>query len=95
MVQIWPGRSRGSERYLPFPVPESKPTHPAGKLDRKLEIIGQGYPNNVERKKEGEQVLPTLYRVDEKCAAIVSYIACTLRSSYSSGFPSTVTASKA
>lgn len=42
-----PGRSSGSGRYFPLPVPESKPIHPVGIVAKKLAIIGHGYePSN-------------------------------------------------
>ena len=43
IVQTSLGRSTGSGRYFPFPVPESSPIHPVVRLERKLEIIGHGY----------------------------------------------------
>ena len=43
IVHMSPGRSRGRGRYLPFPVPESSPTHPVQRLSRNLAIMGQGY----------------------------------------------------
>lgn len=43
MVHILPGgRSSGSGRYFPFPVPESRPIEPVGSVDRKRAIIGHG-----------------------------------------------------
>jgi hypothetical protein len=35
-------RPSGSGRYFPLPVPESRPTEPAGSVDKKQAIIGQG-----------------------------------------------------
>ena len=43
IVQTAPGRSSGRGRYLPFPVPLSRPTQPVGSSDRKVEIIGHGW----------------------------------------------------
>lgn len=42
MVHMPPGRSKGRGRYFPFPVPESRPTHPTGKDDKNCAMIGQG-----------------------------------------------------
>lgn len=48
IVQISPGRPGDKGRYFPFPVPESNPTHPVVKLERKFAMIGHGYPNEIE-----------------------------------------------
>ena len=42
MVHMLPGRSSGRGRYLPLPVPESRPTHPDGMDARNPAIIGHG-----------------------------------------------------
>jgi len=71
IVQISPGWPGDKDRYLPFPVPESNPTHPVVKQERKFAMIGHGYPNEIEGKYFVVIVL-TLYRVDEKWGAISS-----------------------
>src|ERR1700722_1479946 len=43
IVHNLPGWPRGRGRYFPFPVPESRPTEPVGKLDRNWATIGHGY----------------------------------------------------
>jgi hypothetical protein len=43
MVHTLPGgRSNGSGRYLPLPVPASRPTEPVGNVDINMAIIGHG-----------------------------------------------------
>ena len=49
IVHTLPGLSRGSGRYFPLPVPESIPTHPEGKEDKNVAMIGQGYRRYYER----------------------------------------------
>ena len=43
IVHIAPDLSRGSGKYFPFPVPESRPTQPVGMSERNRETIGHGY----------------------------------------------------
>jgi len=67
-VHMSPGRSRGRGRYLPFPVPESSPTHPVQRLSRNLAIMGQGYLTDLRNITPIKIYLSnlTLYRVEAK-----------------------------
>ena len=67
IVHMSPGRSRGRGRYLPFPVPESSPTHPVQMLSRNLAIMGQGYLTDLRKYTVVKKIYYlTLYRVEAK-----------------------------
>jgi hypothetical protein len=55
IVHTAPGRSGGIGRYLPFPVPESSPTQPVGRLERNCATIGHGYLSLLKETNDNEK----------------------------------------